>query len=437
MQGRALMDRASSFKGRTVVFALLSFVVGGSLGITLASYRHRSPSILTPKYGYPFKIVPTEDLRAEIRFYEERTRERPSAADLLLLAELYVNEAKKNEDPALFQQAKDTLGRVLILAPGANLRAWALRAEILETEHRFREAIAIGDQMLEKSVGSTDAWKTKVSCHLALGEIDAADAAAERLVALAPNLTAHTLRALVMVARGRDREAIFDFNRALELELGGSLPASTWSRALYARYLIDQGRWRDADRLLEVAERLTPSHPLVLRLKGDLAFRQRQYRLAVGRYQQGFDTTKDPVFMVQYAIALQASGDRSASRDIFLRAEALIRAEQEKKPFAHPLELASLLLERADPADLLEALTILRRESAVRQDMETLYLLSKSLVLSKQYGQAKLIIDRWLATGIRQARAYELAATVEEAMANPLRAQFFAQEAARLSRCSR
>ena len=375
---------------------------------------------------YKLAIEPAADLdlASTIAALEQRIDAKiASPFDLADLAEAYVQTAQLSGDADAYDKAEVLARRSLELLPFPNGVAVVL-AKIENARHEFREAIRIaGSYAAHKP--SAGAQIVLASAHLALGELDQATAAAEQAVALKPDSASYLMRALVLEARGRDAEAAFDFTRAVAVELPRDVHQSARSRTLWGRFLLRRGELAGARMLFDEALRIVPAWPLALAQKAELALRSGRPAQARGLFERAFATSRQVRYLIDYARAQELSGDAAGADSSRAQVEQIIRAELGVRGTGHKLDLVEVLVDRGHLALGIE---LAREELEHRPSSDARFQLARALYRSGARTEASVHVRAALASGVRDARLYELASRVEDGP----RKEMYAHEARKL-----
>ena len=349
---------------------------------------------------------------------------QPSPIDLADLANLFLRQG----DPAGFAKAEATARRSIAILEQPNA-AHLVLAKLANARHDFREAVRIAEAQLVHT-RSPGAYNVLAVAHLALGELAQAAAATEAAVALEPTTPAYLTRALVMQAQGRDAEAAFDFARAAAVEDFGDPEEAARLRALWARFLVRRGELAGASALIDEALRLVPQDPLALAQRGELRLRLGDIDGAKRAFEAAFAASRQVRYLIDLARAQELGRDLDGATSTRAQAERIIRGDLEAHGVGHQLELVEVLVDRARPEDLREAITRAREEVERRPSAETRFQLARALTRSGAVEEAAAEIRLALASGARDARMYELAARLERGP----RRQLYAREAEALDR---
>ncbi len=379
----------------------------------------------------PYQLVIPEnvDPEPEIAFYRQRISQNPDGfLDLVSLADVYVRRAKATGEAGWYLLAEQAARRSLANYsnnPGALL----VLARVAIARHDFNQALKLTRQAEQLKPGDLGAQSSLVTIQLGLGDPAAARLAAEQLVKRAPGLDAYTQRALVSVAQGQDQLAIQDLRHGIGLEMSGQMDASAQARAWLGRLYARTGEPDTAESLYTEALRIRPRHAVTLGLLADLDLRKNRLGDAERNYREAFDASQAPVYLIGRARALQAQNKLTEAHTLWQEAEKTLRREVSASEFGHRRDLARLLLERSKNPH--EALTLMRAEIKQRQDAETLNVLAWSLSANKLWSEARVVIQRLLATGAHDAEYLYRAALIEKSLNQPKKSQAYVSEADR------
>jgi tetratricopeptide (TPR) repeat protein len=317
-----------------------------------------TPSIDQVRYRFTItETAPSSDPLATIPELEQRVA-APGAAPFESgeLAELYLRRATTAGDPADYARAEAMARRSLAAMPAPNGAPLTL-ARIATARHEFRAAIALARDYLRSS-DSAGAYTVLTTSYLALGELPAAAETAEIQVSEKPSSGAYLMRALVYQAQGRDAEAAYDFSRAAVVEDFGDIKEAARLRTLWGRFLLRRGDATGAQMLFTEALRLVPDDPLALGQRAELALRTGHAREARAEFERAFVGSRLVRYLMDEARAQELSGDPTAATSTRTQVEKLIRAELASSGTGHALDLVEILVDRATPADLAEAITV-------------------------------------------------------------------------------
>ena len=366
---------------------------------------------------YPYRIPKAASPDAEIAFVERRVKANPDGAlDLAALAGLYLKKSKTCGG-AWTEKAAEAARLSLEKMPFSNTGAKLVLATIAQSRHHFAECRRLCEEVLAESPRNEDAVALLITTHVAIGSVEEAQPLADRLVDALPTTASWSLHGLVMAARGRDREAVHDFTRAIEAEEFGQQELSAQVRAWLGRHHFRRGRFRDARECLEAALAIDAANPIALGALGELDAREGRVDEAERCFSAAFHLSKAPVWIAKKA-ALKggAEGD-----ELYALAEKMMREE----PFGHATQLARLLLDRGRNA---EALEVILAESKRRRDAETLDVLALALLRANRAAEARDVMREALGR-FAEPSLYGRAAEVERALGAASRAALYEEMA--------
>lgn len=405
--------------------------VGALLAALGAAWAFSIPKEPDPRIA-PYRFAgskPTEP-GAEIAFLEKRVARDPNGGlDLASLARLYLAQARRTGDAGGFAKAEATARRSLANLTVNNEGAKLVLARLAEARHDFPEAVRLAREVLKARPGDSDAKGILVTSNLALGRLDEAEGDADEIIDRIPTLGAHALRALVMEARGRDLEALYDYSKAIAVEDVGEVEASAWVRTLLGRFHARRGRPDLAREYYEEALRIVPAYPQTLGLLAELEARAGAFDRAEAYYEAAWKRLPELSFLVDRAGVKASRGDVAGAASLYAKAEKLLRQDLATGAYGHRGELVHLLLNRGRPEDVPESVALAREEALQRRDAGTLGTLAWALSQARQWNDAREAARQALRTGIRDAELFHRAGTIEAAVKNPARAAFYFERA--------
>ncbi|HKY64382.1 MAG TPA: tetratricopeptide repeat protein [bacterium] len=324
------------------------------------------------KYRYSVSAT-ANSAEVELGHYEQKVQAQPgSASHWAGLAAAQRKAGKRSGDGAKLEQARVAAEKSLALLPHFNPAARLVLAQLAQDRHDFPTALALAEQILRESPQNPQAISVKVSSNLALGRTDAAREDAEYLARRFPGLPSLTMRALLALEDGREREALADFEKAIRSEDFGDREGSAWVRSLLGRHYLRQGNLKTARFLLGEALRIQPETPLAMGLLAELEAKAGNLEQAESLYRRAYQILPEPSFRVDLGAALAAAGRRAEAEALWAEAEIQMRLDLETNPYGHRGEMVHLLLNRADPADFPEALRLAEAEAEIRKNRETM-----------------------------------------------------------------
>jgi tetratricopeptide (TPR) repeat protein len=369
---------------------------------------------------YRFALQPKPEGADDVAFLEARVARTPEGLDFAALARAYLKQARRTGQSRWIEQAEAAARRSLEILPVSNAGAVLALAEAAQMKHGFAESLALCERILTERPRDSRALSLQATARLGLGDGAGALQSADALVDRAPISEHLALRAVVLSAAGREREALHDFRRAAALEEPGDPEGSAWLRAMWARLALQRGRSDEADNLLREALRIHPWSAPALGLRGDLELDRGRFDEADRAFRDAFQISGDPVFLARRAEAKRRKGDGAPAAELLDAAEKALRASP-----GHRVQLAKVLLDKGSP----EALAIAQEEARRRRNVETLETLARALLAAGRPGDARVAVREALRTGVLDARLHELAAGIESRLGCESRARMHLEAA--------
>lgn len=425
-----------STPSRVLLSSAIALVVGGAIATTVClivrpvhEERTAVTGALAPdpaEFQYRFaidKTDPMKEIDSTIAALDQRVKASNQPMDLAELSDLYYRRAQLAGDKQDYERAGELAQRSLAILPEPNGAALTM-AKLANAKHEFREALRIAHDYKRRSVSVPT---IRATAFLALGDLTAAAAEANRAVAMKADPNTYSMRALVMQAQGRDREAALDFAAAARAEDQGDMQGAARLRTLWGRFLLRRGERVAAAKLLDEAMRIVPDFTLAQAQRGELLLRSGQAREAAKTFEQAFATSRQVRYLIDQARALEVDGDVTNAEAIRKQVESIVRAELTEGGFGHRLDLIEVLVDRGNTPALTEAINLAREEVRLRPSAEAMYQLARAYARSGDLDQATLTMQQVLAQGAREPQFYELASRIEAKRGNQPRAALYTQ----------
>ncbi len=421
-----------SFKHKLITATALlgigiSLAVPPLCGIAIYSIptsTSRPNSIWKYRFARPEVGSVTKNIRREIAFHQQKIQQQPTAGlERTALAQNYLKMARATGESSWYLLAEQTAQESLVQLSVHNYGATVVLAKVATAKHNFRQALALLKQLPPESESLT----LLTTNQLALGNTIAARKTADSLTLKVPTLGNLTLKSLVEVAQGQDREAIRDFKAAIAAEEPEEVESSAWVRTLLGRFYYKRGQLQQAEELYQSALGILPRYSPALLNLAELSVRQWQAdptqskdrERAIELYDRFFiinqqaPTIYDHVALRGLARVQKLQGDTVAARQTWEKAIAKLRSDL--TGFGHRRELAQLLMERGQGKDLSEALTLMQAEIKTRQDPETWDTLAAAYFELGQLPAAQQAIESALKSGLRDPAITNRAAVIAQA----------------------
>jgi tetratricopeptide (TPR) repeat protein len=333
------------------------------------------------------------DLR--ITEIEKALEALPSKLDYwILLGRAWVRKARETADPGFYLNADACATVGLSLAPG-NKMPLGLHALVLLNDHKFAEAKALAEKVVDSDPGDPFAYGLLSDSLLELGQFDPALKAAQKMADLKPNLASYTRASYIRWLQGDVEEAISISQKAIDA--GDPHDPEPWAWAIVQSAMIfwHRGDYAGAAAGFELARKRVREYPPALVGLGRVALANGDARRAAELFGRAYD--QSPLTETAWLLgdARAVAGDAEGAT----RAYALVeRFGATSDPRTLSLYYAT---HKRKPA---EALKLAEAEANVRGDLYTQDALAWALYANGRYADARAHADRALALGTKDAR---------------------------------
>ncbi len=174
------------------------------------------------------------------------------AATAVVLARAWIARARQDADPRFLGYAEGALAPWWDAAD-APIEIALLRATLLQSRHRFDEALAGINELLRRAPGNAQAVLTQATILRVQGRFEESARACERLASIAPGVPAQVCAASVTGLRGQLGLAADDLARILPSATAQSAPIQLWYFAERADMAVRAGQPEQALQLYRMA----------------------------------------------------------------------------------------------------------------------------------------------------------------------------------------
>ncbi len=383
--------------------AMLLLAAMGLLGAAVLGFRAISQRKLQPEAASQIsaeanqKSTPADQRIKAAQSKIRQSRNEPDGYNLL--ASAYSQKARETGDFSFNAKVEEALTRSLEIAPD-NYDALKLRAKLLLTYHRFRDALEVARRAQTMRAQDYDVYGALTDALVELGEYEEAVKAAQTMVNLRPDTASYSRISYLRELHG-DREgaieAMLTAVKAASLQDPENL---AWCRVQLGNLLMNDGKLLEAEREFEKALKIFPDYHMALeaQARARIAAGDLESAIAIYKQEQARDSAN--------ADAALALGDLYTRKGF---------AEEAKRQYAlfESLEHANAAAENdwhhliyfwADHnQNLDEALTLARRARESRKDIHTCDALAWTLFKQGQFTEAKTAIDEATRLGTRDA----------------------------------
>jgi tetratricopeptide (TPR) repeat protein len=306
-----------------------------------------------------------------------------------------VQKARDSSDPGFYLNANACADAVLALSPGNRL-AENLRGFSLLNDHRFREARELETQLLAQNADDPTAYGTLSDAELELGDVTAAEHAAQRMLDLKPSLASYSRGAYLRWLHGDlaatkrlGAQAIRAGREAKDKE------PLAWVLVQAALVFWNEGDYDGAQAGFALALTDSPGYAPALVGEGRVALAAGHYAAAATSFEQAF--AKAPLVETAWLLgdAKRLAGDTAGADKAYATVVSRGRLHD-------PRTLSSFL--SSHHGDAAEAVRLARAEYAERPGPYTTDALAWALYRAGSYAEARALSDVVVALGVRDAR---------------------------------
>ena len=288
--------------------------MGILLSVSLLETATASPYI--PNSGaqvlerLPTRNDPVQKALADLRSRLQREpRNLSVAADL---ARRYINLARNDADPRYLGYAQAAL------APWWNqtdppVEVLVLRATILQSTHRFSQALSDLDLLLKTDRGNGQAWITRATVLQVQGEFEQAKKSCAHLYGIAADLIVRTCLANVASLSGSARPSYLALRNAFESSRNTDPGVQIWILTLLAEMAGRLGDTTAAEAHFQRALALTGTDSYLLGAWADFLLDQWRNDEVIALLK---DKTRADGLLLRYALALNNRQSPAAAQSI-------------------------------------------------------------------------------------------------------------------------
>jgi tetratricopeptide (TPR) repeat protein len=347
----------------------------------------------------------------DIAFYQARVARDPrSARDFTQLAGLYLQRAREMAQNADLVRAEQTARHALALRASRNEQAFGVLASSLLAQHRFAEALRVGQHLLAADSTSVAARGLVAETQLELGHYDDAARLFGMLASYRRDLGVAPRLARWEEVRGRPDEARRLMREARDAAMhrhGMPREQVAWFQLRLGDLALRAGHLDEAERELAAGLRLLPADARLLAALARVAAARHDWRRAAEDGESAIAQALDPATLGLLADSYTQLGDTAKARE-YDRAMALAVMAQ---PGAYHRAWSLYLLDHG--REVPHVLQKVREELATRGDVYGYDLLAWALHQSGRDADALAPMRRALSLGTRDAMLYYHAGVIE------------------------
>jgi tetratricopeptide (TPR) repeat protein len=319
------------------------------------------------------------------------------------LAQALIRRARETSDVSYYNRAEEPLRQSLALAP-RNFDAQKIEVQILLGRHEFAEARDLAKTLNRQTPDDVMVYGYLADSNSALGDYEDAEKATNWMMRLRPGNVPSLVRgAYLRKVFGDVEGAIELLNQAYDKTPPNEVEERAWILTQMADLRLLKGQVDKADRMVQQAAELFPGYDPTLEMLARVRSAQHKYIEAAETLREQNQTLPSPQTIYSMAAALERANRIGEARTAYSDFEERAR-RQVAEPRNANRELVFYYVDHAHNPS--EALRVAELEAAKRHDVFTLDAYAWALWANGQYKDARVQIDRALATGIRDAQLF-------------------------------
>ncbi len=349
-----------------------------------------------------------EDLGKRIVDLRTRVAARPDDVGLAVtLADALVRQTRITGNAGLALEAEAALRRALIADPGSYDANREL-GSLLLSQHRFREAIAVGEKNRDARPYDPLNYGVIGDGHLELGEYQQAFDAFDKMMALRPSAAAYARVAYARELQGNLTGAVESMKLAADATPPDDPEALAWHHAQVGDLDLRLGKLHEAEAEYIAASHAFPGHPFAMMGYARLLAARGEKTGALTMLQELARTAPTPDLAARTGDLLDQLGRHDEAERQYALAEAGWRVDAPE-----PKNLARFLAEH--DRKIPEAVAIAEKAASERRDIFTEDALAWSYFKAGRVAAAREAIALALRTGTNDADILAHAKAIQHA----------------------
>lgn len=280
--------------------------------------------------------------------YQDVVREDPSNSDAaVILGEAFLQKARESGDPAYYGKAEALFDGVLTREP-RHLVALVGKGSLLLAQHRFAEALAVGEQARAVHPGVARVYGVIADAQVELGRYDEAVETVQRMVDLRPDLASYSRVSYLRELYGDPEGAIEAMQLAVDAR-GPTLENTEWTRVQLANLFFGKGDLASAEQLYALSLERLPGYVHALAGLARVRAAQGREAEAVALYEEAIGRMPLPELVIALGELHEAAGREDAAQAQYALVGAMQQLFQSQGADVD-LELALFEADHGDPA---------------------------------------------------------------------------------------
>jgi hypothetical protein len=319
------------------------------------------------------------------------------------VARRYIELGRREADPRFFGYAQAALAPWWRLAtPPAEVRL--LRASLLQTEHRFPEALADLDAVTAAEPGNAQAWLTRATVETVRADYPAATRSCARLSSLADELVTAACIANVGAVTGRLHASEALLAATYKRGDGADAGVGAWVMGSLAEMAARRGDAAVADARFRQALALAPGDSYLLAAYADFLLEQRRHDAVLALLAPHL---RIDGLLLRHALALSGAGDKARLAPELAELDARFDAGERRGDGVHLREQARFELQLH--ANARRALALAQRNWVSQKELADARVLLEAALAARQPAAAHPVLDWMKASGVEDPALARLA----------------------------
>jgi len=383
-----------------------TLLVRGALAVLAAPLLAAAAPRLPTSGAEVLEVLPWRNSPQQRELRELRASLAKAPQDLgraVAVARRYIELGRREADPRFFGYAQAALAPWWRqAAPPAEVRL--LRASLLQTEHRFPEALADLDAVTSADPGNAQAWLTRASVETVRADYPAATRSCARLSSLADELVTAACIANVGAMTGRLHGSEALLAASYKRGAGAEAAVDAWVLGSLAEMAARRGDGAAARARFRQALALAPGDSYLLAACADFLLEQRRHDAVLALLAPHLRVDG---LLLRHALALSGKGDTARLAPEVAELDARFDAGERRGDGVHLREQARFELQLR--ANALRALGLAQRNWASQKELADARVLLEAAMAARQPQAARPVLDWMKASGVEDPALAHLA----------------------------
>ena len=360
--------------------------------------------------------------------YQDAVRADPDNLDAAaILGTAYLQKVRESGDPTYYGKAETLLDGVIARDP-RHLLALIGKGSLLLAQHRFAEALAVGEAARTVQPGAARVYGVIADAQVELGMYESAVETVQQMVDLRPDLASYSRVAYLRELYGDPEGAIEAMQMAVNAG-GPSLENGEWARVQLGNLYLGIGDLAAAERTYALSLERLPGYVHALAGLARVRDAQGDAAEAVQLYEETIRRMPLP----EYVIALGELHEAASRADDAQAQYGLVRAMQrlfQAQGADVDLELA---LFEADHGDATQAVTLASQAYERRPGIKGAETLAWALHRAGRSAEARPLIEQAMRLGTLDAVLLARAGLIAQAQGDTQAARAYLERATTLN----